>query len=64
MNRLSFTAVLIIFCAFGVTLNAQTQDSYDYQSEFTWGINKNSFGFVAVEVKDDCSFRFFDAALK
>ncbi len=44
MNRLSFTAVLIIFCAFGVTLNAQTQDSYDYQSEFTWGINKNSFG--------------------
>jgi hypothetical protein len=23
---------------------AQTQDSYEYQSEFTWGINKNSFG--------------------
>lgn len=23
---------------------AQTQDSYDYNSEFTWGINKNSFG--------------------
>ncbi len=22
----------------------QTQDSYDYNSEFTWGINKNSFG--------------------
>jgi hypothetical protein len=24
--------------------NAQTQDSYEYQSEFTWGINKNTFG--------------------
>lgn len=23
---------------------AQTQDSYEYQSEFTWGINKNTFG--------------------
>jgi hypothetical protein len=23
---------------------AQTQDSYDYQSEFSWGINKNSSG--------------------
>ena len=23
---------------------AQTQDSYDYSSEFTWGINKNSAG--------------------
>jgi hypothetical protein len=23
---------------------AQTQDSYDYQSEFTWGINKNTYG--------------------
>lgn len=23
---------------------AQTQDSYDYNSEFTWGINKNSSG--------------------
>ncbi len=23
---------------------AQTQDSYDYSSEFTWGINKNSSG--------------------
>lgn len=25
-------------------LCAQTQDSYDYQSEFTWGINKNTSG--------------------
>lgn len=25
-------------------MNAQTQDSYDYQSEFTWGINKNTHG--------------------
>ncbi|RAW03531.1 hypothetical protein DQQ10_02800 [Pseudochryseolinea flava] len=24
--------------------NSQTQDSYDYQSEFTWGFNKNTSG--------------------
>lgn len=28
----------------GVTAHAQTQDSYEYNSEFTWGINKNSAG--------------------
>lgn len=39
------------FCAPLITLQfivcsvfAQTQDSYEYQSEFTWGINKNTFG--------------------
>ncbi len=37
--------VLLVF-AIGLCLNlqAQTQDSYDYNSEFTWGINKNSYG--------------------
>ena len=25
-------------------LHAQTQDSYEYGSEFTWGINKNTSG--------------------
>ena len=43
MKRQRFFAVLIA-CAFAFSLNAQTQDSYDYQSEFTWGINKNSHG--------------------
>lgn len=28
----------------GLTAQAQTKDSYEYNSEFTWGINKNSFG--------------------
>lgn len=43
MNRHHFFALL---CCFAITfsLNAQTQDSYDYQSEFTWGINKNTHG--------------------
>lgn len=27
-----------------LTVQAQTQDSYDYNSEFIWGINKNSAG--------------------
>ncbi len=33
---------LAIFLSAGVL--AQTQDSYDYNSEFTWGVNKNSAG--------------------
>lgn len=36
---------LLIFCGFMVlSVHAQTQDSYEYQSEFTWGINKNTSG--------------------
>ena len=43
MKRTGFFAVLI-GCAVAFSANAQTQDSYDYQSEFTWGINKNTHG--------------------
>jgi len=37
---------LLILCLWGSGrgLFAQTQDSYEYNSEFTWGINKNSYG--------------------
>lgn len=36
---------LLVFClCLPGALVAQTQDSYDYNSEFTWGINKNSYG--------------------
>jgi hypothetical protein len=31
-------------CLFALKTKAQTQDSYEYQSEFTWGINKNTSG--------------------
>jgi hypothetical protein len=41
-QQLSFAALLCF--ALAISANAQTQDSYDYQSEFTWGINKNTFG--------------------
>ena len=34
---------LVLSLVVGVTF-AQTQDSYEYQSEFTWGINKNTYG--------------------
>ena len=43
MKRRWFFAVLV-GCMISSSLNAQTQDSYDYQSEFTWGINKNTYG--------------------
>lgn len=42
---------LLIFSILCFQCIAQTQDSYEYNSEFTWGINKNTFagligGFV------------------
>lgn len=40
-RRLLFIA---LFCCPTFLISAQTQDSYDYTSEFTWGINKNTFG--------------------
>lgn len=43
MKRRLFFAAFLSF-AFAFAANGQTQDSYDYQSEFTWGINKNTFG--------------------
>jgi hypothetical protein len=39
-----FSAFFIVLGLVAVNANAQTQDSYDYQSEFTWGINKNTYG--------------------
>lgn len=40
MRSLLFLLLLIL----SVDAIAQTQDSYEYQSEFTWGINKNTSG--------------------
>jgi hypothetical protein len=38
--------VLLVLCLLsaGLPVLAQTQDSYEYDKEFTWGINKNSAG--------------------
>ncbi len=41
LRKLSFVLIMIGGSIFSM---AQTQDSYDYDSEFTWGINKNSSG--------------------
>ncbi len=41
---LKFLFIVVFFSAMGAPLCAQTQDSYDYNSEFNWGINKNSYG--------------------
>lgn len=38
----SVITLLSLFICF--LAQSQTQDSYDYQSEFTWGINKNTSG--------------------
>jgi len=39
-----FYIFFIGFAALIPSVQAQTQDSYDYQSEFTWGVNKNTYG--------------------
>lgn len=36
--------LFLLFIILSVSAAAQTQDSYEYQSEFTWGINKNTSG--------------------
>jgi hypothetical protein len=44
MARLDKISLVLAFTLVAIVANAQTQDSYDYQSEFTWGINKNTAG--------------------
>lgn len=44
ITRITFTLLFLIATARITGVFAQTQDSYDYQSEFTWGINKNTNG--------------------
>jgi len=39
-----FSLLLSLLFAICLVASAQTQDSYEYNSEFTWGINKNSMG--------------------
>ena len=41
--RLNIIAIVFVL-ATNTTSFAQTQDSYDYNSEFTWGVNKNTSG--------------------
>ncbi len=40
MKKISAFIFALFILSFGV--HAQTQDSYEYQSEFTWGITKNT----------------------
>jgi len=42
LKKFSLSLLLVIATCFAAS--AQTQDSYEYNSEFTWGINKNSMG--------------------
>lgn len=38
-------SIVFLLCSgFAFSAQAQTKDSYDYNSEFTWGINKNTSG--------------------
>ena len=39
-----FLLIVLILSLYASVAFGQTQDSYDYNSEFTWGINKNTSG--------------------
>lgn len=43
-GQIRISAIFLFLSAFALSASAQTQDSYDYESEFTWGINKNTYG--------------------
>lgn len=43
LNRI-LTVCLILLAASATTGLAQVQDGYDYETEFTWGVNKNTSG--------------------
>lgn len=42
VEKFLIPAICLVFLVSGAS--AQTQDSYEYQSEFIWGINKNTSG--------------------
>lgn len=46
MRRLVYCTLWLVWLSSGIenTSQAQTQDSYSYNREFTWGINKNTSG--------------------
>ena len=44
MRELHTKSLIFFLLGLGVLAYGQTQDSYEYQSEFVWGINKNTAG--------------------
>jgi hypothetical protein len=44
MRLRNFYKGIFIFTVLSTSVFGQTQDSYEYQSEFIWGINKNTSG--------------------
>jgi hypothetical protein len=44
MRELPFRLLILLLLASITAVFSQTQDSYEYQSEFVWGINKNTAG--------------------
>jgi hypothetical protein len=44
LGLVRFSALVLFVALSSLAAIAQTQDSYEYQSEFTWGINKNTSG--------------------
>lgn len=61
LNRI-LTVCLILTAS--ATTQAQVQDGYDYQSEFTWGVNKNTSGGLIGGFVLKKSFKMTDRMLQ
>lgn len=44
MLPMKISVITTLLVSLALVVQGQTQDSYEYQSEFTWGINKNTSG--------------------
>lgn len=63
LNRI-LAVCLILLAASASTSLAQVQDGYDYQTEFTWGVNKNTSGGLIGGFIFKKSFKMSDRMLQ
>jgi hypothetical protein len=63
LNRI-LTVCLILLAASATTGHAQVKDGYDYETEFIWGINKNTSGGLIGGFVFKKSFKMTDKMLQ
>lgn len=64
MRLIRILAISLTLLMFAGTLVAQVQDGYEYESEFTWGLNKNTSGGLIGGFVFKKSFKMTDRMLQ
>lgn len=64
MRLIRILAISLTLLMFAGTLVAQVQDGYEYESEFTWGFNKNTSGGLIGGFVFKKSFKMTDRMLQ